>query len=109
MSTPANDAAPPGLAKSHPQHMKFDLRPLNDNGSNYSQWRKMVTLMLKYKGLWTIVDGSLPAPAPTDTQGHLEWTQRDQEAQLQIMTTLDGSPLNHVLDAGTAKEVWDLL
>jgi hypothetical protein len=25
------------------------------------------------------------------------------------MTTLDGSPLNHVLNAGTAKEVWDLL
>ena len=46
---------------------------------------------------------------PTDTQRHLEWTQRDQEAQLQIMTTLDGSPLNHVLNTGTAKEVWNLL
>ena len=69
----------------------------------------MITLTLKYKGLWTIVDGSLPAPALTDTQGHLEWTQRNQEAQLQIMTSLDSSPLNHVLDTKTAKEVWDLL
>jgi hypothetical protein len=48
-------------------------------------------------------------PAPTDARGHLEWTQRDQEAQLQIMTTLNSSPLNHVLDVKTAKEVWDLL
>ncbi len=60
-------SAPPAPAKSHPQHMKFDLRPLNDNGSNYSQWCKMIILMLKYKGLWTIVDGSLPAPVLTDT------------------------------------------
>jgi hypothetical protein len=69
----------------------------------------MITLTLKYKGLWTIIDGSLPALALTDTQGHLEWTQHDQEAQLQIMTSLDSLPLNHVLDAKTAKEVWDLL
>jgi len=27
--------------------MKFDLRPLNDNGDNYTQWCKMITLMLK--------------------------------------------------------------
>jgi len=109
MPTPPKPSAPPAPAKLHPQHMKFDLRPLNNNGSNYSQWCKMITLTLKYKGLWTIVDRSLPAPALTDTQGHLEWTQQDQEAQLQIMTSLDSSLLNHVLDAKTAKEVWDLL
>jgi len=28
---------------------------------------------------------------------------------LQIITSLNSSPLNHVLDAKTAKEVWDLL
>jgi hypothetical protein len=89
--------------------MKFDLWPLNDNGDNYTQWCKMITLMLKYKGLWDIVDGSTPAPAPTDARGHLEWTQCDQEAQLQIMTALDSSPLNHILNTKTAKEVWDLL
>jgi len=69
----------------------------------------MITLMLKYKGLWDIVDGSMPALVPADARGHLEWTQRDQEAQLQIMTTLDSSPLNHILDAKTVKEVWVLL
>ena len=101
--------APPAPAKAFPQHMKFDLRPLNDNGDNYTQWCKMITLMLKYKGLWDIVDGSTPAPAPADARGHLEWTQRDQEAQLQIMTALDSSSLNHILNTKTVKEVWDLL
>ena len=59
----------------------------------------------KYKGLWDIVNGSTPALAPTDAWGHLEWTQCDQEAQLQIMSALNSSPLNHVLNAKTGKEV----
>jgi len=41
----------PVPAKPLPQHMKFDLQPLNDNGDNYTQWCKIITLMLKYKGL----------------------------------------------------------
>jgi hypothetical protein len=100
---------PPVPAKAFPQHMKFDIQPLNDNGDNYTQWCKMIALMLKYKGLWDIVDGSTPAPVPVDAQGHLEWTQHDQEAQLQIMTALDSSSLNHILNTKTVKEVWDLL
>src|SRR5216683_1910218 len=72
MATPPVPPAPPAPAKSLPQHMKFDLRPLNDNGDNYTQWCKMITLMLKYKGLWNIVNGSFLAPAPTDSQGHLK-------------------------------------
>ena len=108
-ATPPVPPALPVPAKPLPQHMKFDLQPLNDNGDNYTQWCKMITLMLKYKGLWTIVNGSFLAPVSTNSQGHLKWTQRDQEAQLQIMTTLNSSLLNHVLDVKTAKEVWDLL
>ena len=69
----------------------------------------MITLMLKYKGLWDIVDGSTPAPAPVDAQGHLKWTQCDQKAQLQIITALNSSVLNHVLNVKIVKEVWDLL
>ncbi len=69
----------------------------------------MITLMLKYKGLWNIIDRSFLTLVPTNSQKHLEWTQHDQEAQLQIMTTLNSSLLNHVLDVKTAKEVWDLL
>ncbi len=108
-STPqAANAALSALAKSH-QHTKFNLHPLDNNGDNYTQWHKMITLMLKFKGLWDIIDGSTPVPASTDAQAHLDWTQRDQEAQLQIMSTLNNMPLNHVLDAKTAKEAWDLL
>ena len=69
----------------------------------------MTTLMLKYKGLWDIIDGSTPPPEPADAQDHLDWTQHDQEAQLQIMTALNSAPLNHVLNTKSAKDVWDLL
>ena len=69
----------------------------------------MITFMLKYKGLWDIVNRSMPMPVPMDAQEHLKWTQCDQKAQLQIITTLDSLPLNHVLNIKTAKEAWDLL
>ena len=108
MSQAAN-TTPSAPAKLQSQHAKFELRPLDDNGDNYTQWCKMTTLMLKYKGLWDIVDGSTLPPEPADAQAHLEWTRRDQEAQLQIMTALNSAPLNHVLDAKSAKDVWDLL
>ena len=61
-------------AKLQSQHTKFKLCPLNNNGDNYTQWCKMTTLMLKYKGLWDIVNGSTPPLAPADAQAHLEWT-----------------------------------
>jgi hypothetical protein len=96
-------------AKLQSQHIKFKLHPLDDNGNNYTQWCKMTTLMLKYKGLWDIINGSTPPPVPMDAQAHLEWTRHDQEAQLQIMTALNSAPLNHVLDAKSVKDVWDLL
>jgi hypothetical protein len=68
-----------------------------------------VTLVLKYKGLWDVVDGSTPAPSPTDAQAHLEWSWRNQQAHLQLILLLSHAPSNHVLNAKTAKEVWDLL
>jgi len=108
MSQAAN-TTPSVPAKLQSQHAKFKLRPLDNNGDNYMQWCKMTTLMLKYKGLWDIVNGSTPPPEPADAQDHLDWTQCNQEAQLQIMTALNSVPLNHILDTKSAKDVWDLL
>jgi hypothetical protein len=88
---------------------KSELCPLDNNGDNYMQWCKMITLMLKYKGLWDIINGSTPPPAPVDAQAYLKWTWCDQEAQLQIMTALNSAPLNHVLNTKLVKDVWDLL
>jgi hypothetical protein len=109
-SRPQDTNATPSVAtKPQPQHAKFNVPLLDDSGDDYTHWCKMVSLVLKYRGLWDIVDSSTPAPSPTNTQAHLKWSQCDQEAHLQLILSLSHAPHNHVLDAKTAKEVWDLL
>jgi hypothetical protein len=57
-----------------------------------------------------VVDGTTPASDPaTDPQAHLNWSQHDQEAHLQLILVLSPAPHDHVLDATTSKEVWDML
>jgi len=70
----AANAALLAPAKLQFQYTKFELCLLDNNGDNYMQWCKMTTLMLKYKGLWDIIDGSTPSPVPADAQAHLKWT-----------------------------------
>ena len=95
-------------APFHQAKLKIPL--LDDSGDSYTCWCKTVTLVLRYRGLWDMVDGTTPAPDPnTDTQAHLDWSRRDQEAHLQLILALSPAPHNHVLDAMTSKEVWDML
>jgi len=53
---------------------KFDLPMLDDDGDNYDLWSKVLTLALRNRGLWPIVNGSETAPdATTDPAAHDEW------------------------------------
>ena len=99
------NAAPSVATKPQPHHAKFDVPLLDDSGDDYTHWCKTVSLVLKYRGLWDVVDSSTPAPSPTDAQAHLEWSQHDQEAHLQLILSLSRAPRNHVLNAKTTKEV----
>jgi len=66
-STPqATNTVPSAPAKSPFLHTKLKVPLLDDNGDNYTHWCKMITLVLKYKGLWDIVDGSTPVPVTID-------------------------------------------
>jgi hypothetical protein len=57
-----------------------------------------------------VVDSTFPAPDPaTDAQAHLDWSQCDQEAHLQLILTLSPALHDHVLDTTSSKEVWDML
>ena len=70
-STPqAANAALSAPAKLPFLHTKLKVPLLDDNGDNYTH----ITLVLKFKGLWDIVDGSTPALATMNAQAHLEWT-----------------------------------
>ena len=108
----ASNVAPlaPAKASSNPTKFEIEIPPLDDSGGDCTHWCKTVTLVLKYRGLWDVVDSSSPAPDPaTDAQAHLEWSRRDQEAHLQLILALSRALRNCVLDATSAKEVWDTL
>jgi hypothetical protein len=98
------------MARAPFHRAKLEIPLLDNSGDSYTCWCKTVTLVLKYRGLWDVVDGTTPAPDPaTDTQAYLDWTRHDQEAHLQLILALSPAPHDHVLDATTSKEVWDLL
>src|SRR6266851_3842199 len=98
------------MARAPFHQAKLEIPLLDDSGNSYTCWCKTVTLVLRYRGLWDVVDSTSPAPDPaTDAQAHLDWSWRDQEAHLQLILTLSPAPHDHVLDTTTSKEVWDLL
>ncbi len=89
----ASNVAPlaPAKASSNPTKFEIEIPPLDDSGGDCTHWCKTV-----------------PDPA-TDAQAHLEWSRRDQEAHLQLILALSRALRNCVLDATSAKEVWDTL
>jgi len=111
-SQTTNTGTAPGAPTARaPFHQaKLEIPLLDDSGDSYTCWCKTVTLVLRYQGLWDVVDGTFPAPDPaTDAQAHLDWSRRDQEAHLQLILTLSPALHDHVLDTTLSKEVWDML
>jgi hypothetical protein len=110
-SQAASTTAPGVPTARAPFHQaKLEIPLLDDSGDSYTRWCKTVTLVLRYRGLWDVVDGTTPAPDPTtDAQAYLDWSRRDQEAHLQLILTLSPAPHDHVLDVTTSKEIWDML
>src|SRR6266851_7614627 len=106
----SNNTVPPALAKPPPNYSKFDLPLLDDNGNDYIHWSNTVTLALEYRGLWDIVDSTTPSPNATmDAAAYQDWHRCDKEAHLQLILTLSRTPCNHVLNAKSSKDVWDML
>ena len=106
----SNNTVPPALAKPPPNYSKFDLPLLNDNGNDYIHWSNTVTLALEYTGLWDIVNSTTPSPdATTDAAAYQDWHRHDKEAHLQLILTLSCAPRNHILDAKSSKDIWDML
>jgi len=115
-ATQATNTTAPGTAPGMPMarapfhQAKLEIPLLDDSGDSYTRWCKTVTLVLRYRGLWDVVDGTSPAPDPaTDAQAHLDWSQCDQEAHLQLILMLSPASHDHVLDTTSSKEVWDML
>jgi Domain of unknown function (DUF4219) len=93
-----------------PSHQQYKVPLLNDKGTKYTPWLHTMTLVLRRRGLWDVVNGTARAPdATADPDAYADWYNKDQEALLQIVVTLKDGPHNSILDANTSKECWDTL
>src|SRR6267142_1717117 len=99
----------PATMKIHSGTTHYKVPPLNDSGEDYTQWSRMMKLVLRQRGLWDVVNGTSTAPNPSDAVAFEIWNNKDQEALLQIIVALKKGAQNCVLDAETSKACWDTL
>src|SRR6267142_2607639 len=75
----------PATMKIHSGTTHYKVPPLNDGGEDYTQWSRMMKLVLRQRGLWDVVNGTSTAPNPSDAVAFEIWNNKDQEALLQII------------------------
>ena len=89
------------------------------NGENLLQWKTNITLLLRSKGLFGYIDGSIPKPTQplkpdamatpiySSTPSLDEWNFQDQLAMGQITLNCTDVASLGVITTSTAKDVWD--
>jgi len=87
----------------------YDIPSLENDGSNFSNWKFRAKKVLTVWRLWKIVDGSEKKPDGSDLDALEEWLERNEEAHAQITLTLKDKPLNGVLHTSSAAEAWTKL
>jgi len=96
----------------------YDIPPLDNNGSNYDDWKFKVSALLRIKGLMGIARGTekcLPQTAedPKDqdavTAAFDRWHARNDEAFGEIIMTLKKEPTRKISRFEMASEVWNHL
>ncbi|KAL0270911.1 UNVERIFIED_CONTAM: hypothetical protein PYX00_008181 [Menopon gallinae] len=73
--------------------------------SNYEIWKTQMKSLLVINDLWSCVDGTEPKPEKDCDK----WLRRDGKALAMINLNVSPSQLNHIANAETSKEAWDLL
>jgi hypothetical protein len=111
--TTDGNAPPPGSGTAAGEPFvpaTYELPLLDDDGDNYELWSKALSLALRNRGLWAIINGRETAPDETaDPTGHEEWCLKDEEAQLMVILALPKIAQKCIYPAQTAKECWDTL
>ncbi len=89
---------------------KFDLPMLDDDGDNYDLWSKALTLALRNRGLWPIVNSSeTPLDQTADPAAHDKWCLKNQEVQLMILLASKKVGQKCIYRTQTSKDSWDRL
>lgn len=82
---------------------KITFDRLND--VNWSTWRFRMELMLMREDLWALVKDPKPEAAYVTSA----WSRKDEKARAMIGLALEDSQLIHIMEAVTAKEMWEKL
>ena len=89
------------------------------NGENLLQWKTNITLLLRLKGLFGYIDGSIPKPTQPSKPDAVatpiyssmpsldEWNFQDQLAMGHIALNCTDVASLGVNATGTAKDIWD--
>ena len=77
------------------------------NGKNYASWEFQFRMFVKGKELWGHLDGTLPAPAATDSEKLSAWITNDAKIISWILGSVEPHMINNLRSFGTGKEIWD--
>ncbi|CAB3248343.1 unnamed protein product [Arctia plantaginis] len=66
-------------------------------------------VILKAKGLFEIVEGSIPKPGKDKPTEYQDWISKDSKAQGWIVFHIEQSIMTHLLTATTSAEMWTKL
>lgn len=89
---------------------------------DWSRWKFQIRILLEDLEIFGIVTGDIPKPVverrqnETEAQAHSrsaeelkEWSRKDIKAQKYLSTTIGDQAIIHIMNYGTAKEMWDKL
>jgi len=103
----------PGSGSSH-----YNIPLLDNNGSNYDDWKFRVSVLLKMKGLMGIVKGTekCPSEKATDPKDQVavtatfdKWHAQNNQAFVEIIMMLKKEPSRKIRQFKLASEVWNYL
>ena len=86
---------------------RHKIQPLSS--TNYSVWSKKMKLLLRGKGLWTIVSGIERPPPETDSSAFLLYTQRKDVALTDIILSIEDKCSHAVINLDDPHLVWEKL
>ncbi|KAG6471563.1 hypothetical protein ZIOFF_069007 [Zingiber officinale] len=79
------------------------------NNKNYNTWATCMESYLQGQDLWEVVGGSEATQPAKDANGILrKWKIKAGKAMFALKITIEEEMLEHIRDAKTPKEVWDI-
>lgn len=75
--------------------------------SNFFYWKRRVTLLLKTKKMWLVVNGELTRPRKTEEA--IEWDELDVEAMSILVNSMEDSIFKQVMAAEASNALWNEL